>query len=548
MSLSAALLLARTADAGAVVAELRAHLAESAARLAAGDAAAARDRALLGPAGERRVRAVAQGEWTCVVEESGAVDGALARRLSRAAGFCLAVELDGQRYALRLRAWTAGEPGTDLASAAELPEDVEQLAWRALAEAGVPAGLRLARFSDLVEVDGDGLAGGELVLDGAGLHARELALAPLDAPDGPLPPARADLWLEDDAGAASVVELRHVAAPRSAEHALRLAALEEAAAARLVPKLAAEADGSLVPSLRFEYDDATAGAAAAEARVSRPRLVRWLTPGVASAVGFAEDVRAALGPLGVTVTRCRPGLVEYSRPGHPGWTFEVALRQPFADYLALDAEPRSPAAVVATAVRARLAAAEPAPETWDAAAARLGLLPTLVAEDAPDRASAPLAGALRAALLARVEGRIAPVSAAALDAWGLAWDEALLYAVANADEATAAAPEGLTYYDLDDGRVIVASFDDPAGAGRLLSPTVRRLLCELAGGPCLAAAPTRDTLLAISAAEPGVLGWLQAEAARRFAEGPHPISPELFALTETEVIALDPAELARFGA
>jgi hypothetical protein len=121
--------------------------------------------------------------------------------------------------------------------------------------------------------------------------------------------------------------------------------------------------------------------------------------------------------------------------------------------------------------------------------------------------------------------------------------------VANVEARTLERPEGFEWFDLEQGRVVVADFDDPAGAGRLLAAGARAMLLQILGGSCIAAAPTRDSLLACED-EPDAVAWLRGEARRRFEEGPFPIDPGLvrvsgegvWAFGEEAVDALDGPE------
>ena len=64
---------------------------------------------------------------------------------------------------------------------------------------------------------------------------------------------------------------------------------------------------------------------------------------------------------------------------------------------------------------------------------------------------------------------------------------------------------------------------------RLLSSHVRELILAILGEEtALAAAPTRDSLLACAAHDVEGASWLQEEARSRFAEGPFPVYPGLF--------------------
>jgi hypothetical protein len=165
------------------------------------------------------------------------------------------------------------------------------------------------------------------------------------------------------------------------------------------------------------------------------------------------------------------------------------------------------------------------------------LLPTLLAGDPGDRAVRPLAPGLWAALLSDDGVRIEPVSSAALLTLGQ-FDDLLDRAIANADALTDAAPEGIQWFDLEHGRVVSCEFSDAGGAGRLLSAHARELILAVLGEEtALAAAPTRDSLLACAAQDEQGALWLQDEARTRFEEGPFPVSPTLFQISADEVVA-----------
>ena len=77
--------------------------------------------------------------------------------------------------------------------------------------------------------------------------------------------------------------------------------------------------------------------------------------------------------------------------------------------------------------------------------------------------------------------------------------------------------------------MVSCQFADAGGAGRLLSSHVRELILAILGEEtALAAAPTRDSLLACAAHDVEGASWLQEEARSRFAEGPFPVYPGLF--------------------
>jgi hypothetical protein len=109
---------------------------------------------------------------------------------------------------------------------------------------------------------------------------------------------------------------------------------------------------------------------------------------------------------------------------------------------------------------------------------------------------------------------------------------ALALAIAQADALTARAPQSMRWFDLEHGRVVSCDFADAGGAGRLLSPRTRELLLEiLAAERALAAAPTRDTLLACADDDDDGAAWLRKEAQGRFLEGPFPIHAGLWRVT-----------------
>jgi len=57
------------------------------------------------------------------------------------------------------------------------------------------------------------------------------------------------------------------------------------------------------------------------------------------------------------------------------------------------------------------------------------------------------------------------------------------------------------------------------------------ILVVLGEESALAAAPTRDALLACGAADEEGAAWLAGEARRRFEEGPFPVDPGLWEIT-----------------
>jgi hypothetical protein len=224
----------------------------------------------------------------------------------------------------------------------------------------------------------------------------------------------------------------------------------------------------------------------------------------------------------------------------------VPLAAAYAKYLPSLDEERAVRSVV-EALRARLAS-RPVP-LGRRAAALPGLLPVVAGPSlAEDLASAEVAGNLRAALVHDDGGRILPIRIADLDGLELGLEEAFQRAVENLDARTLAAPQGLTWFDLDHGRVVVSDFDDAAGAARLLTPKGREMILHiLDADSCLCAAPTRDTLLACESDDPDAVAWLREEAQRRFEEGPFPVLPDLLMLTEEGLDPVAEADLAASG-
>jgi hypothetical protein len=202
---------------------------------------------------------------------------------------------------------------------------------------------------------------------------------------------------------------------------------------------------------------------------------------------------------------------------------------------------------VVEAVRALLAEPLPPLAGLPLEALLAGLLPSVALAPpagSEERATAPLAGPLRAALLHHDGARIREVPPAALAAAGLTFDQALQRACQNVEALTLAQPRGVSYFDLDEGRVVLFDFDDPAGAGRVLSAQARGLLNDLLGEPCLCTVPTRDALLACSMLEPEAIQWVQEESRRRALEGPFALAPTLLVVTRDSVV---PSSAADFG-
>lgn len=511
------------------------------------------------PRGRRLVAALADG-WATIVEEGRqGVDGGLARLLSEQLSTeALAVALDGASLQLDLRRFVDGEP-RDLAQDAALRAtpvaDVEQLAWTALRELGVPASLRLLDGGSLRASDEDDAEGFEALLAevaqplppaAATVAIRDARAVPAERREGDGPPAEPDLWVESAAGEQCALEIRSppgLAVRRDVAEAL--AAIEEAHAQRLAAHLAGLSEGERISRISFGYRAEPAAELApllAEARAARPllqRLTHAQGTGPLSHAGFTAACRAAVSQALPDTRVLRAHALRLEVQGaDAGVSLRAPLAAAYAAYLRLPEEPEDPAAPVVAAVRA-LVAAEIRPLTSLPVEELLaGLLPSLALDEAAavaGRATALLASPLRAALLHDDGDRIEEVSSAALAAAGLTFEAALTRAVANVEALTLAHPGGVSWFDLDEGRVVVLDFDDPAGAGRVLSPQARSALNALLGEPCLCAVPTRDSLLACSMLEPDAIRWVEQEAAHRAAEGPHALAATFLVLTRDSV-------------
>ncbi len=520
-------------------------------------------------AGPRRLVAVLADGWAMIDEEGrSGVDGGLARLLSELCGVALAIELDGGALSLRLRKFTQGEPVEgpwDAALKAAPFVDVEAVGWRALRDLGVPPSLRLcgpgsvgladAALAAEGLVETGGFAALVVEVSAAGTTWSDARALPPERREGQDPPVVPDLWVKSATGEECALEVRALPAlPVAREAAEALAAVEEAQARRLAGHLAAEVEGDRLPRLSFTYSEGRAALLLPllqAARAGRPLLARLTEADratVLSHAGFTSACRVALAAAlpEARITRAHALRLELQPAPASGWTLRAPLPEAYARYLELPGEPADPAAPIVEAVRALLAAT-PAPlEDLPADALLSGLLPALaLANDDAARASAVLAGPLRSALLFDDGRRIAAVTDEALARHGLTFEAALLRAVANVDALTLGEPAGLSYFDLDQGRVVIFDFSDPAGAGRVLSAHARGLLNDLLGEPCLCVVPTRDALLACSMLEEDAISWLQAEGQRRAAEGPHSLAPDLLVVTREAVSAYGPeSELA----
>ena len=473
----------------------------------------------------RRLVAVLAEGWATLVEP-GRADGGFARLLSETLdGAVLALELDGAALSLKLRRFVRGEP----LEAGPLPRfaDVEGLAWRALRDAGVPAALRLLD-AEAVELLDDEDDGGFAALVAEGGEVRAARALPAERAEGDDPPARPDLEVVSAAGEQCAIEVRSIGpGPLSAEDADALAAVEEAQALRIVRHLASVAEEDRASRLSFAYQGIEAPALD-RARAARP-LLRRLTgsPPPLSHAGFMRACRAAIEAALPEVRAVRAHGLRLELASSPRFTLRAPLAEAWAAYLGASEEPPRPAEPVVDAVRQLLSRPVEPPRTE---AFLGGLLPTVALESA-EIATGPLAGPLRAALLFDDGVRIEKVSAQELARHGLSFEAALDRAVENVEAKTLAEPQGVSWFDLDEGRVVVFDFADPAGAGRVLSPQARGLLVDLLGEPCLCAVPTRDALLACSMLDEEAIRWLEEEARRRCEEGPFALAPTLLTVT-----------------
>ena len=462
--------------------------------------------------------------WAALTCDS--IEPMLARQLSERFGTALTVDLDGSALALSVQTWEAGAPGEEEIDP-QPPHfrDVETVAWELLQYLGVPPSLRLLELKQ-IEISSGGLP--------ALLMNEELEAAftlPPPRAEGPLPPAEPDAIVESKAGESRALEVRELPGgiPTDA-WAQSLAAIEEAQAQRLLRALA-DTDQPRVPRPAFAYrtlQPLRTEKLLAKARRERPWLSRLLDPDREAPLSPSGLTRLALGQLAdAPVARAHGEHLELLAG-------DVCVRAPVREvyevYLnTLD----DGAAAVELAARARALLQTPG-SPFEAR----HLLPTLLAGEPGSRAAREIAPGIHAVLLHDDGVRIAPVRAADLQ---IDFDSALENAIDNVDARTDAAPEGIRWFDLEHGRVVICEFPDSACAGRLLSRRARELLLSVLGDDfALAATPTRDALLACSTADGEGAAWLRDEAARRFAEGPFPISPTLWTIGLDMLRVADP--------
>ena len=455
-------------------------------------------------------------------------DALLAKLFSERFGTALSLHLDGSRLALSVQTWEAGQPGEEERDP-QPPHfrDVETAAWELLAFLGVPPSLRLLQLAQVEVLGGESPPALRAVLARAGPEGIELRTVPVALPprdEGASPPVAPDVVVESKAGEARALEVRTLPGGIPVEAwAQALAAIEEAQALRLLRALA-DGDEPRMPRPAFAYRSLQAlrvEKLLAKARQERPWLWRLLDP----------DRPPPLSRAGFTEF-CRERLPDVARAhGRHLEVFEGELR---ASGVGLRAVVRAPVAkiyeVYLASLDAEAAAAQLAQETHgllDRPVPPLlpeHLLPTLLAGDPGGRVVRLLAPDLYAALLSDDGARVAPVLSSDLSALGLGVDAAFDLALQRLDALTEQTPEGIRWFDLEHGRVVSCDFPDAGGAGRLLSRRARELLLDILGeDQALAAAPTRDALLACAAFDLEGEAWLREEARRRFEEGPFPL-------------------------
>ena len=473
-------------------------------------------------------------------------DAMLAKLFSERFGTALSLHLDGGQLALSVRTWEAGEPGEEERDP-QPPHfrDVEAAAWELLAFMGVPPSLRLLEVDEVEVLDEERPSALQAMLARAGPSGIELWTVPVVPPprEEGGPPVKPDVIVESQAGEARALEVRTLPGGIPTEAwAQALAAIEEAQALRLLRALA-DGDEPRMPRPAFAYRSLQAMRVEkllARARRERPWLWRLLDP----------ERGAPLTQAGFTEV-CRGKLDEVAR-AH-GRNVEVWESGPQASGLGLQAVVRAPVAkvygVYLTTLDVEAAAEQLAEETR----ARLerpvaplraeDLLSTIIAGEPGRRAVQPLGSGLYAALLSDDGSRIAPVLSSDLAALGLGEDRAFALALQRMDALTEQAPEGIRWFDLEHGRVIICEFLDAGGAGRLLSRRARELLLQILGeDEALAAAPTRDALLACAVDDDEGKAWLREEARRRFGEGPFPIDAGLWRIGRDDLEAVAEAE------
>jgi hypothetical protein len=431
--------------------------------------------------------ALHDGGWATLVGEP---DEGLARRLADRFASAMSLALDSSSFSLVVQTWPEGTEERD----PQPPHfrDVEAAAWELLDYLGVPASLRLLELRQIELLDEGGVPA--LLAEGAELSW----VAALPPPRSAQLPVAPDVVVASKAGESRALEVRQLPGgiPTDA-WAESLADVEQSQALRILRALGA-ADEPRVPRPAFAYRTLQAlrmEKLLGKARRARPWLARLYDP----------DREPPLSLAGFTQL-CRKSLPDVSRAHGPhlelardGVCFRAPVHEVYELYL--------------TTLDEAAAAAELAKRT-------LALLDAPLPPQEPRFLLPTLEGA-RPALLHDDGVRISPAQGGSLER-----------AIGNVDALTAAAPEGFRWLDLEHGRVVVCAFADAGTAGRLLSRDARELILAVLGADAaIAAAPTRDALLACAATDAEGIAWLREESARRFAEGPYPASSLLWVVT-----------------
>ncbi|MBS2022861.1 MAG: hypothetical protein JST92_10650 [Deltaproteobacteria bacterium] len=551
------------------------------------------------PSSARALLVLQVDDWCALVEPGGKVDGGLARLVSDVlGGLVLAVELDESQFSLRLRRYEQGEPKDELKEPAEvaraaaesaregaggaqgtmpLVKDVSKLLWDALKADSVPASLRILAPDELtnqLEHPRDaGVQGLRVMVAEQTVVLFPQRVVPPDTKEGDEPPVEPDTVVVSAAGEQRALEVRRLPGLEPTLEAARaIVALEETVAKRLCRMLAGVNDEQRVPRPSFTYrmprariereltmEDFAAGPSEGteallplreRARAERPWLLRLNDPERETPLthaGFCElclkEVRAALPEA--KVTRAHGLSLELLHPAGNGAVVRVNLSAAYERQLVAEPPVEDPAGPAIEAAKNLLALPCPPVSEWPRETVLAGLLPTVLhLSEASGRASEPLGGLICSALLCDDGDRVLPVFENDLEAQGIPFDEALARAIDNVDALTLHAPRGLLWFDTENGRVAVTDFDDPAGAGRLLSPLFRSLLDQIVGGTVWAAVPTRDSLIACDPELEEAARWLREEAALRHKEGAFPIDVGVWDISETDLIPVADDPLA----
>ena len=473
-------------------------------------------------------------------------DATLAELFSERFGTALVLQIDGGALALSVQTWESGAPGEEERDP-QPPHfrDVEAAAWELLGFMGVPASLRLLPLEEVEVLEEQSASALQAVLARAGPGGIEMRTVPVLPPprSGQAPPVAPDVIFESKAGEARALTVRTLPGGIPTEAwAQALAAVEEAQALRLLRALA-DGDEPRIPRPAFAYRSLQAlrvEKLLAKARRERPWLWRLLDPERAAPLTRAGFSQICRGKLAEVARAHGPNVEVWESPRlQASGLRQVVMRAPVAKiyevYLSTLDEEAAAAQLVA---ETRALLERPAPPLRPE-----HLLPTIIAGDPQGRAVRPLGRLLFGALLSDDGSRIAPVFSAELAAIGVGEAQAFELALERMDALTEAAPEGIRWFDLEHGRVITCAFADAGGAGRLLSVRGRELLLQILGeDEALAAAPTRDTLLACAARDDEGKAWLREEALRRFAEGPFPIDAGLWRIDRDRLLAVAETE------